>query len=90
MNKPIIGITMGDPYGSGADISVKALADPEIYDKEPAYIHAKEATAPIRHAAALIHLPVASPMVTTASNAKIITGNIWNAQKLEFLLRIVP
>ena len=22
MNKPIIGITMGDPYGSGADISV--------------------------------------------------------------------
>ena len=33
MNKPIIGITMGDPYGSGADISVKALADPEIYDR---------------------------------------------------------
>ena len=33
MNKPIIGITMGDPYGSGADISVKALADPAIYDR---------------------------------------------------------
>jgi 4-hydroxythreonine-4-phosphate dehydrogenase len=33
MNKPIIGITMGDPYGSGADISVKALADPGIYDR---------------------------------------------------------
>ena len=33
MNTPIIGITMGDPYGSGADISVKALADPAIYDR---------------------------------------------------------
>ena len=33
MNRPIIGITMGDPYGSGADISVKALADKSIYDR---------------------------------------------------------
>ncbi len=33
MNRPVIGITMGDPYGSGADISVKALAKQEIYDR---------------------------------------------------------
>ena len=33
MNRPVIGITMGDPYGSGADISVKALAKQEIYER---------------------------------------------------------
>lgn len=30
-NRPIIGITMGDPAGNGAEITVKALADPEVY-----------------------------------------------------------
>ena len=29
--RPIIGITMGDPAGNGAEITVKALADPEVY-----------------------------------------------------------
>ena len=29
MNKPIVGITMGDPAGSGPEITIKALADPE-------------------------------------------------------------
>ncbi len=28
--KPLIGITMGDPAGIGAEVTVKALADPEI------------------------------------------------------------
>lgn len=28
--KPLIGITMGDPGGIGAEVTVKALADPEI------------------------------------------------------------
>ena len=31
MNKPIVGITMGDPAGSGPEITVKALADPAQY-----------------------------------------------------------
>ncbi|MCL2639838.1 MAG: 4-hydroxythreonine-4-phosphate dehydrogenase PdxA, partial [Phycisphaerales bacterium] len=30
MKRPVIGITMGDPGGVGAEIVVKALADPEI------------------------------------------------------------
>jgi 4-hydroxythreonine-4-phosphate dehydrogenase len=29
--RPLIGITMGDPAGIGAEISLKALRDPEIY-----------------------------------------------------------
>ena len=30
--KPIIGITMGDPASIGPEITVKALAKPEVYD----------------------------------------------------------
>jgi len=33
MKKPIIGITMGDPAGIGAEIAVKALGNEEIYRK---------------------------------------------------------
>lgn len=32
MGKPIIGITMGDPAGIGAEIAVKALSNREIYN----------------------------------------------------------
>ena len=34
MNKrPILGITMGDPAGNGPELSVKALAEKETYEK---------------------------------------------------------
>ncbi len=34
MNKrPIVGITMGDPFGNGPEITVRALADKSIYEK---------------------------------------------------------
>jgi 4-hydroxythreonine-4-phosphate dehydrogenase len=32
-NRPIIGITMGDPAGCGPEITVKALADKAIYER---------------------------------------------------------
>ncbi|MDO4299042.1 MAG: 4-hydroxythreonine-4-phosphate dehydrogenase PdxA [Lachnospiraceae bacterium] len=31
--KPILGITMGDPSGNGPEISIKALMDPSAYEK---------------------------------------------------------
>ncbi len=31
--RPIIGITMGDPAGNGPEITVKALADPALYER---------------------------------------------------------
>ncbi|BAL00651.1 4-hydroxythreonine-4-phosphate dehydrogenase [Oscillibacter valericigenes Sjm18-20] len=31
--RPILGISMGDPFGNGPEISVKALADPAIYER---------------------------------------------------------
>ena len=33
MKRPIIGITMGDPAGNGAEISVKALAEKSVYER---------------------------------------------------------
>ena len=33
MSKPILGISMGDPFGSGPEITVKALADKSVYDR---------------------------------------------------------
>ena len=33
MNKPILGITMGDPFVNGPEITVKALADKTLYDR---------------------------------------------------------
>ena len=33
MNRPILGISMGDPYGNGPEITVRALADVAVYDR---------------------------------------------------------
>ena len=32
MYKPIIGISMGDPFGNGPEITVRALSRPEVYE----------------------------------------------------------
>ena len=33
MYRPILGITMGDPFGNGPEITVRALADKGVYEK---------------------------------------------------------
>ena len=33
MFKPILGISMGDPFGNGPEITVKALGDKSVYDR---------------------------------------------------------
>ena len=33
MKRPILGITMGDPFGNGPEITVRALADKSVYDR---------------------------------------------------------
>lgn len=33
MNKPILGITMGDPFGNGPEITVNALSDAAVYER---------------------------------------------------------
>lgn len=32
-NRPVLGISMGDPFGNGPEITVRALADKAIYDR---------------------------------------------------------
>ena len=33
MFNPILGISMGDPFGNGPEITVKALGDKSVYDR---------------------------------------------------------
>ncbi len=33
MLKPLVGITMGDPFGNGPEITVKALSDEKLYER---------------------------------------------------------
>ena len=33
MNRPVIAISMGDPFGNGPEITVKALSRKEIYER---------------------------------------------------------
>ena len=33
VKKPILGITMGDPFGNGPEITVRSLADETVYDR---------------------------------------------------------
>lgn len=33
MNRPILGITMGDPAGCGPEITVRALSDATVYQR---------------------------------------------------------
>ena len=33
MKKPILGISMGDPFGNGPEITVRALSDATVYDR---------------------------------------------------------
>lgn len=33
MNRPILGVSMGDPFGNGPEITVRALADKTMYDR---------------------------------------------------------
>ena len=33
MNRPLLGISMGDPFGNGPEITVRALSDAAVYDR---------------------------------------------------------
>lgn len=53
--KPIIGITMGDPAGNGPEITVKALAHSDVYDRcRPIVIGDKKM---LEQATRFVHMP---------------------------------
>ncbi len=55
-DRPILGITMGDPFGNGPEISVQALADPAVYDRcRPLIVGDASAMAYAAKAAETVH-----------------------------------
>ncbi len=72
--KPILGITMGDPAGIGAEIAVKALAKKEMYDQSlPIIIGDYEA---IKEANEFTHLNLKLHEIKDVSEAKGEFGTI--------------
>lgn len=68
MNKPVIGITMGDPAGIGPEIIVKALSNKEVYDKcNPLVIGDKNA---INKAKKICNINLSINPVEKAENGK--------------------
>ena len=78
MERPIIGITMGDPFGNGPEITVKALADKAIYDRcRPLVIGDESSLAyAIKVQSALGGAPVKLNAVKSVDEAKFTHGTI--------------
>ena len=74
MNKPIIGITMGDPASIGPEIAVKALMQESIHAIcRPVIIGDANVFAQI---VSLLHLPVTVNRITNISEANFQLGQI--------------
>ncbi len=78
MNKPILGITMGDPFGNGPEISVNALSDPAVYDRcRPLIVGDKSSMEYAAKVAKKIHgVDVKINPVKSVSEAKFEPGTI--------------
>ncbi|HWI61994.1 MAG TPA: 4-hydroxythreonine-4-phosphate dehydrogenase PdxA [Symbiobacteriaceae bacterium] len=74
MNRPVIGITMGDAAGVGPEIIVKALGDPAVYAaSRPLVIGDAKILA---RAAATVGLPLAVRSVTAVAGCEFAFGTI--------------
>ena len=75
MNKPIIGITMGDPSSIGPEISVKALSNKDIYEKcKPIIIGDSKVMEKATEIVGMQHIKINS--VKAVSDAKFEYGTI--------------
>ena len=82
MEKPILGISMGDPFGNGPEITVKALADKSVYDRcRPLVvgdIASMEYAAKVAEKVSGIHLPFIMSLVIKLLQA-------WDSPSLSVL-----
>ena len=78
MFKPILGISMGDPFGTGPEITIKALANPEVYDRcRPLVVGDKSAMEyALRVAAKVSNIHLQLHTVTTVRDALFTPGII--------------
>lgn len=73
MKQPVLGITMGDPFGSGPEITVKALADTKLYERcRPLVI------------GDLASMDYAAKVVEKVSGAKVRIRRVSSVQEAEF------
>ena len=74
MDRPILGITMGDPASIGPEIAAKALADPSVYAKSrPFVIGDRNAMA---DALRITRLPLTLALIGKPSEARFAHGTL--------------
>lgn len=78
MNRPILGISMGDPFGNGPEITVRALADAAVYDRcKPLVVGDESAMRYALKVAEKVHgLHLALNVVTDPAEGKYTHGTI--------------
>lgn len=74
MKREVIGLTMGDPAGIGAEITVKALKSKKVYEKAIPVVIGDEAA--LRHAVKFCHLDLQLNRINTVEEAKGEHGTI--------------
>ena len=76
--KPVLGITMGDPFGNGPEITVRALADAAVYERCRPLVVGD--AAPMEYAAAVYNRWMGTDIriraVERAADAQFIPGTI--------------
>ena len=76
--KPILGISMGDPFGNGPEITVRALADASVYDRcRPLVVGDKTSMAyALKVAKKVSGIDLALNVVSDVQDAKFTYGTI--------------
>ena len=77
-NKPILGISMGDPFGNGPEITVRALSDASVYDRcRPLVVGDKTSMAyALKVAKKVSGIDLEMNVVTDVKDAKFAYGTI--------------
>lgn len=78
MKRPIIGITMGDPFGNGPEITVRALSDKSVYDRcRPLVVGDKSSmTYALKVAKKVLGIDLALNVVASPAESKYEFGTI--------------
>ena len=67
MKKPVLGITMGDAAGIGAEITIKACTDPKLYEKARPVVYGDAKV--LKRAAEILHSKVQIHVISSPKEA---------------------
>lgn len=76
--RPILGISMGDPFGNGPEITVRAMADPQVYEQcRPLVVgDASSMAYALKVAKKVLGIQLKLHLVQTVSQAEFTYGTI--------------